>query len=106
MRYLIATFLQLFGAAALAHPPQGSANEIEHSALVADPFFTEYAWGVQRLPMDGGRIYGWRVNDRLTFGRLQGETDEFGFSIQLNARQRFEMTTEGVRWRRAIGGAR
>ncbi len=104
MRYLIALLLQLFGTVALADPPQQLAHLADPGTVVADPFFTEYVWGVQRLPMDGGRIYGWRVNDRLTFGRLQGESDEFGFSIQLNPRERFEMTTDGFRWRKAIGG--
>jgi hypothetical protein len=55
------------------------------------PFLREYALGVQRIPMDGGKIYGWKLNDKVTLGRL-------------NARQRVEITTDGLRWRKAIGG--
>jgi hypothetical protein len=74
------------------------------SAQAADqPFLREYALGVQRIPLDGGKIYGWKLNDRVTFGRFKGENDEFGFSVELDPRQRVEITTEGVRWRRAIG---
>ena len=55
--------------------------------------------------MDGGRIYGWKLNDKVTFGRFKGENDEFGFSVELNLRQRVEITTDGLRWRRTIGGS-
>lgn len=54
--------------------------------------------------MDGGKIYGWKLNDKVTLGRFKGENDEFGFSVELNARQRVEITTDGLRWRKAIGG--
>ena len=54
--------------------------------------------------MDGGKIYGWRINDRVTFGRFKGENDEFGFSFEVDTRQRVEITTDGLRWRRAVGG--
>ena len=67
-------------------------------------FLREYAWGVQRFPLEGGKIYGWQISDAVTFGRFKGENDEFGFSVELNARQRVEITTDGLRWRRAIGG--
>jgi len=66
--------------------------------------FSGDALGVQRLHVDGGKIYGWKINDRVTFGRFKGESDEFGFSFEVNKRQRVEITTDGVRWRRAIGG--
>jgi len=49
--------------------------------------------------MEGGKIYGWKLSDKVTFGRFKGETDEFGFSVELNARQRLEITTAGLRWR-------
>jgi hypothetical protein len=76
------------------------------SAQTADqPFLREYALGVQRIPLDGGKIYGWKLNDKVTFGRFKGENDEFGFSVELDSRQRVEITTEGVRWRRALGAA-
>lgn len=75
------------------------------SAKVANQaFLREYALGVQRIPMEGGKIYGWKLNDKVTFGRFKGENDEFGFSVELNARQRVEITTDGLRWRKAIGG--
>ncbi len=54
--------------------------------------------------MDGGKIYGWKINDRVTFGRFKGENDEFGFSFEVNERQRVEFTTDGLRWRKALGG--
>ncbi len=105
MKYLVATFLQLFSTGAFAQPPHHESPA--SGGVVADPpFITEYAWGVQQLPMDGGKIYGWRLNDDVTFGRFKGENDEFGFSVDLDARQRVEITTDGFRWRKAIGGAR
>jgi hypothetical protein len=105
LKYLVATFFQLLGLDALAHPPQHDSGA-NNGALNDQPFITEYAWGVQRLPMDGGKIYGWKLNDGITFGRFKGENDEFGFSVELDPRQRVEITTEGFRWRKAIGGAR
>ena len=105
MRYLIGTILQLLGMAALADPPQSFADATGRSPLVGEPFITEYGMGVQRLPMDGGKIYGWQLNRNITFGRFKGESDEFGFSIQLNARERLDITHDGFRWRKAIGGS-
>jgi hypothetical protein len=104
MRYAIAVLLQLFGTAALAQSPRIDAPE--PLPLIDEPFLTEYALGVQRFPLDGGKIYGWEINDRLTFGRFKGENDEFGFSVRVNARERVEITTDGLRWRMALGGSR
>lgn len=99
--------MQLFGIYAFAQPPEpASAEAGARGGLVLDPFYPEYALGVRKLPVDGGRIYGWQVNDRITFGRFKGECDEFGFSVRLNAREHVEITTDGVRWRHALGGVR
>ena len=81
------------------HPPKAPSAKAAN-----EPFLREYALGVQRIPMDGGKMYGWKLNDKVTFGRFKGENDEFGFSVELNARQRVEITTDGLRWRKAIGG--
>jgi hypothetical protein len=105
MRYIVATALQLFGIYAYAQPSEPIVDGAGRG-LVREPFFPEYALGVQQLPVDGGRIFGWQVNDRVTFGRFKGECDEFGFSVRLNAREHVEITTEGIRWRHALGGAR
>jgi hypothetical protein len=105
MRCLIAAFFQLGCAAAFADPPRHGTDAPGARALVDEPFITEYAWGVQELPMDGGKIYGWEMNDRVTFGRFKGENDQFGLSFKLNSRERLEMTTDGLRWRRSIGGS-
>src|SRR3954470_317822 len=105
MKYLTATFLQLLATAAVAHPPQSAAADDGVHPFIDEPFITEYALGVQRLPMDGGKIYGWELNDRVTFGRFKGENDEFGFSVHLNARERIEITTDGFRFRKALGGS-
>jgi hypothetical protein len=105
MNLPIATLLPLVCAAALAVAPT-RARSADAAPFVEQPFVKEYAWGVQRLPLDGGRLYGWEMNDALSFGRMKGETDDFGFSVRMNARERVEVTTEGVRWRRSIGGAR
>ena len=99
-----ATFLQLCCSGVLAQPSQPDPEFQDNNPIVDDPFLEEYAWGLRRLPMDGGKIYGWKLNDTVTFGRFKGENDQFGFSVRLNARQRFEFTTDGVRWRRAVGG--
>jgi len=104
MKYLTATVLQLLGSAALAHPPVTEPDQ--SSNVVDEPFYNEYALGVRRLPLDGGKIYGWQLNDRVMFGRFKGENDEFGFSVNLNSREHVEITTGGVRWRHALGGAR
>lgn len=105
LKYLVATLLQLLGLAAWAHPPHNE-SEASSDAVTDQSFIIEYAWGVQRLPMDGGKIYGWKLSDDVTFGRFKGENDEFGFSVELDSRQRVEITTDGFRWRKAIGGAR
>ena len=106
MKYLIATCLQLLSTAALARSPEHDPDAADPRELIYDPFLTEYAWGVRRMPMDGGKIYGWKLNDTVTFGRFKGESDEFGFSVELDTRQRVEITTDGLRWRKAIGGTR
>lgn len=105
MRYLIGTILQLVGVAALADPPQTAIDAYTNGPIVDEPFITEYGMGVQRLQLDGGKIYGWEMNRNVTFGRFKGESDEFGFSIRLNPRERVEITTDGFRWRKAIGGS-
>ena len=104
MRFLVATILPLLGTVALADPPS-FADAGARFQVVDEPFITEYGMGVQRLPLDGGKIYGWELNHGVTFGRFKGESDEFGFSVRLNARERVEITADGFRWRRAIGGA-
>jgi hypothetical protein len=105
MKYPIVVFLMLFCDAAHSRPPT-FADDSADRELAEQPFLREYALGVQRLPMDGGKIYGWKLNDTITFGRFKGESDEFGFSFEVDTRQRVEVTTEGVRWRKAIGGSR
>jgi hypothetical protein len=105
MKYLIAACLQLLSTAALARGEHDS-DDLKHAGPITDPFLKEYAWGVRRLPMDGGKMYGWKLNDRLTFGRFKGESDQFGFGVELDTDQRLEITTDGFRWRKAIGGAR
>jgi hypothetical protein len=107
MRYAISStmaLLLLFGDFAFARPPGYLADATYPDALINQTFLREYSMGVQVLPMAGGRIYGWKLNDKVTFGRFKGESDEFGFSVELNARQRVEITTDGLRWRKAIGG--
>ena len=104
-RLLFVVGLSLAATVAYARSPASPGQPKAPAARIANqPFLREYALGVQRIPMDGGRIYGWKLNDKVTFGRFKGESDEFGFSVELNARQRVEITTDGLRWRRAIGG--
>lgn len=103
MRYPIVALLLLFCNVAYGRQPN-PADDAKDRELEEQPFLREYAMGVQRLPMDGGKIYGWKMNDTITFGRFKGESDEFGFSFELDSRQRVEVTTDGVRWRKAIGG--
>jgi hypothetical protein len=79
-------------------------DEYEAQLLSEQQFLREYALGVYRHRIPGGRLYGWKINDALTIGRFKGESDEFGFSYELNGSDRLEVTTEGVKWRRAIGG--
>ncbi len=105
MRYPIVALLLLFCDVAYGRPPH-PADDAKDRELVEQPFLREYAMGVQRLPMDGGKIYGWKVNETVTFGRFKGENDEFGFSFELDSRQRVEVTTDGLRWRKALGGSR
>lgn len=105
MKYPIVMLLLLFCDVAYARPPQ-SAGDASERELTEQPFLREYGMGVQRLPMDGGKIYGWKLNDSVTFGRFKGENDEFGFSFEVDSSQRVEVTTDGVRWRKALGGSR
>ena len=105
MKYPIVMLLLLFCDVVYARPPQ-PADDASERELTEQPFLREYGMGVQRLPMDGGKIYGWKLNDSVTFGRFKGENDEFGFSFEVDSSQRVEVTTDGVRWRRALGGSR
>lgn len=105
MKYPIVMLLLLFCDVAHARPPQ-SAGDTSEREFTEQPFLREYGMGVQRLPMDGGKIYGWKLNDSVTFGRFKGENDEFGFSFEVDSSQRVEVTTDGVRWRKALGGSR
>jgi hypothetical protein len=110
--------------AALAHRTIGGAlllictlspNAFARTPVTGDPaandvvedseFMREYAMGMHRIPMDGGKIYGWKLGERVTFGRLKGENDKFGFSVDLNNRHRVEVTNGGIRWRRSLGGS-
>ena len=100
----VVVLLLCCSANAFARAPHGT--EAENPAIGRQQFLREYGLGVQRLPMDGGKIYGWKLNDRVTFGRFKGESDEFGFSFDVDKRQRVEITTDGVRFRRALGGRR
>lgn len=103
MQHRVLAFVLLLGAVASADAA-GPAAAVAPSKFSEQQFLMEYAMGVQRLPMDGGKIYGWKIGNHVTFGRFKGESDEFGFSIDLNSRQRVEITTEGLRWRQSIGG--
>jgi hypothetical protein len=115
-----AIFLTL-GVSIYADPPSYSdlpsfmdrpsfAEQLSPEFSESDPlldeqqFMREYIWGVHRHRIPGGRLYGWKINDRLTFGRFKGENDDFGFGYELNKSDRLEFTNEGIRWRRAIGG--
>ncbi len=110
LRVRAVVVLLLVGGNALARTPHTADTRAAHSpetdnaAIDRQQFLREYGLGVQRLPMDGGKIYGWKLNDRVTFGRFKGENDEFGFSFEVDKRQRVEITTDGLRWRKAIGG--
>jgi len=102
---LFVASLPLLPTDAYGRSPPSPDRTAKTSVQMADqPFLREYGLGVQRIPMDGGKIYGWKLNEKVTFGRFKGENDEFGFSVELNSRQRVEITTDGLRWRRAIGG--
>jgi hypothetical protein len=91
---------------ALARTPLANVSPHADDDVVAErEFMREYAMGVHRIPMDGGKIYGWKLSDRVTFGRLKGENDKFGFSVDMNKRHRVEITTDGLRWRRTLGGS-
>jgi hypothetical protein len=96
----------IVSANADARTPAGvPAEERDNRVLAQEAFLKEYALGVHRIPMDGGKIYGWKLNDRVTFGRFKGENDEFGFSVEMNRRDRVEITNGGLRFRRALGGS-
>ena len=114
MKFLCASLLICISGAAYAQSPHDHITRLDPNKLRPDPviehqelhqdFLTEYGMGVQRLPMDGGKIYGWKINDTITVGRFKGENDGFGVSFDVNRRQRVEVTNEGIRWRMAIGG--
>jgi hypothetical protein len=103
MKYPIVVFLLLICDVVYARTPHPADDALDRD-LAEQPFLREYGMGVLRMPMDGGKIYGWKLNDSVTFGRFKGESDEFGFSFEVDSRQRVEVTTDGVRWRKAIGG--
>src|SRR4030095_10733873 len=103
MRWLVASLLLFASAVASARTPHNQPN-LSDTTIEHQEFLTEYGMGIQRLPMDGGRIYGWKLNDSITFGRIRGEDDGFGFSFDVSRRQRIDITNEGIRWRHAIGG--
>jgi len=100
---LLLTALVAANAAAKT-PAAVPAEERDPHVLEQGAFLKEYAMGVHRIPMDGGKIYGWKLNNRVTFGRFKGENDEFGFSFETSDRDRVEVTSGGVRFRRALGG--
>ena len=103
---LVVCALLLAATAAYAKSPKApdTPAKVQSIQMAEQQFLREYALGLQRIPMEGGKIYGWKLNDKVTFGRFKGENDEFGFSVELNRRQRIEITTDGLRWRKAIGG--
>jgi hypothetical protein len=86
------------------HPTPSAEYSADDPLLDEQKFMREYIFGVHRHRIPGGRLYGWKLNDRWTFGRFKGENDEVGFGLELNQRDRLEFTTGGLRWRRAIGG--
>ena len=104
MRHRVLAVALMLGAVAPAEHAHGAEAAAAATEFGEQQFLMEYAIGIQRLPMDGGKIYGWKISDKVTFGRFKGESDEFGFSIDLNQRQRVEITTDGLRWRHTIGG--
>ena len=107
MKALIPPLLLLFASFAFADPPVEPLALAEDRVLDEQQFLREYPMGVHRHRMDGGgKVYGWRLRDNVTLGRLKGESDEFGFSFELNPHERIEITTGGLRWRRALGGSR
>jgi len=95
--------LVLLGSSVCADPPlpQYSAND---PLLNEQQFMREYILGVHRHRIPGGRLYGWKLDERWTLGRFKGENDDFGFGFELNHRDQLEFTNGGVRWRRSIGG--
>ena len=101
---LLLAIALLIATNAFARPPLAAIANLP--VIAQQQFLREYPLGVHQIPLDGGRIYGWKISDAVTFGRFKGENDEFGFSVELNSRQRVEITTDGLRWRRAIGGSR
>jgi hypothetical protein len=105
--FLVVSVSSPTATAAFGKSPESIGIPTQHRPIqVADPpFLREYALGVQRIPMEGGKIYGWKLNDKVTFGRFKGESYEFGFSVELDRKQRVEITTDGLRWRRSLGGS-
>src|SRR5262245_22810944 len=91
---------------AAAEPPKEETLPQDDAILEEQQFLREYAWGVQRHPLAGGRAYGWKLGRSLVLGRIRGERDGFGFNYEMTKRDRIEITTEAIRWRRTIGGPR
>ncbi len=104
--FLVALVCSLLTTATFGKSPESLEVPTRHRSVTVNdpPFLREYALGVQRITMEGGKIYGWKLNDKVTFGRFKGESDEFGFSVELDRKQRVEITTDGLRWRRALSG--
>jgi hypothetical protein len=105
-RALLFWIVAFSGASAAAEPPNAETWPRDDDILEEQQFLREYAWGIHRHPMPGGRVYGWRLGRSLAVGRIKGERDGFGFSYELTERDRVEITTEAIRWRRAIGKPR
>jgi hypothetical protein len=105
MKQVVAAFALLASQAANADGGvEWATTALQPGVVEERDFQREYALGIGRETLDGGRIYGWRLHDRVTFGRFQGENDAFGFSFDVGPRQRIEVTSDGVRWRRTLGG--
>ncbi len=83
--WLPLTVVLLVPIHAIGRPPPAPA-ETAPPVMAQQHFLREYPLGVHRIPLDGGRIYGWKISDAVTFGRFKGENDEFGFSVELNSR--------------------
>ena len=103
MKSAVVIVLAILGVAVCADPPPPHFSA-DDPLLDEQQFLREYVWGVHRHRIPGGRLYGWKLNERLTLGRFKGENDEFGFGFELNRRDQLEFTTGGVRWRRTLGG--
>lgn len=61
-----------------------------------------YAAGVTELDVDHvTRMTGWRLSDRVYFGRRSGDVDDFGFVLHDGDTQ-WSFTQDGIGWRRAV----